>query len=248
MADSIKLDEARGVYRKYHDNGDGSVSEFVHVDDIISVGDITIGTAVEINNDSGNPVPITGAKTPNSAIPGANNVGSLPGVANAVAPTYTETYQVAESMDLSGNLRVTEGTLLFGEDATNNIMATGNKPVASGSYSGTAFTAQLNDVDITVKATPGNLLAITVSSTNAGARYLQLHNKASAPAAGETAIMSFSIPAGTVAQPSRVGIGCDMFGCGGLYFSTGIAVGISTVAATFTAATTTDHIINGIYV
>ena len=223
--------------------------QVIQVDSNGNLVDIsTTNNSVGINNTASNPVPIVGSKTTNSAIPGATNAGVLPGVANAVAPTYTETYQVAESMDLSGNLRVTEGTLLFGEDATNNMMATGNKPVASGTYSGTAFTAQLNDVDIAVKATPGNLLAISASSINAGVRYLQLHNKASAPTSGETAIMSFSIPAGTVAQPSRMEIGCDMLGCGGLYFSTGIAIGISTVAATFTAATTTDHTINGIYV
>lgn len=184
-----------------------------------------------------------GTKTTNAAVPGATNIGVLPGVANAAAPTYTETYQVAESMDLSGNTRVTQGTLAFGEDPTNNVIATANKPVASATYSPSYFTAQLNDVDISVKATAGNFLSFTVSNKNAADRYFQIHDKATAPASGETAKLSFLVPAGGIRTEGK-----DFFGEGGINFATGIAVGISTVAATFTASTTTDHITNGTFV
>lgn len=52
------------------------------------------------------PLNIQGGKTDNSATPGANNLGTLPSVANAAPPTKTETDQVALSTDLAGNLRV----------------------------------------------------------------------------------------------------------------------------------------------
>lgn len=50
---------------------------------------------------------VTGGKTNNAAVPGATNLGTLPAVATAAAPSYTETYQVALSTDLAGNLRTT---------------------------------------------------------------------------------------------------------------------------------------------
>lgn len=61
--------------------------------------DVNIGAA---------PATVTtaGGKTNNNAVPGATNVGSLPAVANAAAPTWTETFQVSNSADLRGNQRV----------------------------------------------------------------------------------------------------------------------------------------------
>jgi len=49
---------------------------------------------------------VAGAKTNNNAAPGATNVGVLPVLANASAPTWTEGNQVALSSDLTGALRV----------------------------------------------------------------------------------------------------------------------------------------------
>jgi hypothetical protein len=143
---------------------------------------------------------------------------------------------------------VSQATLLAGEDLINNVMAIMPKPVASNSYTGTSFIAVLNDVDISVKAAAGNLLSVSCSSINAAIRYLQLHNKATAPAGGDTAIFSFPIAAGSATVPASVTIGRDFFGQHGHHFTTGIAVGVSTAAATFTAATTTDHVVNGTYV
>lgn len=54
----------------------------------------------------------SGTKTNNNAAPGATNQGVLTGIANAAVPTWTEGNQVLESMDLSGNQRVTMGTAL----------------------------------------------------------------------------------------------------------------------------------------
>ena len=46
-----------------------------------------------------------GTKSNNAGAPGASNLGTLPAVAMAGGPSYTEGNQVALSTDLSGNLR-----------------------------------------------------------------------------------------------------------------------------------------------
>lgn len=66
------------------------------------------------------------------------NVGStqpaLPsGTANAAAPVYSEGTIVGWSFDLAGNARVTLGTLLSGEDTTNNLIRTSGGAVRSTS-------------------------------------------------------------------------------------------------------------------
>jgi hypothetical protein len=52
------------------------------------------------------PLNVQGAKTNNNAAPGATNIGTLPGIANAAPPSFTEGNQGALSIDLKGNLRV----------------------------------------------------------------------------------------------------------------------------------------------
>ena len=101
------------------------------------------GGALTVDNGGTFAVQAVGTKTNNNAAPGATNVGTLQGVANAAAPTWTETYLVAESMDLSGNQRVTLGTLISGEDQTNNVMKvegqfTWARVVADGQIKATA--------------------------------------------------------------------------------------------------------------
>lgn len=144
------------------------------------------------------------------------------------------------------NLPVTEQLAPAYEDNTNGIAGVLQKPVVTNIYSGTAFFAG-DDADVSVKATPGNLLSIRASNENAAVRYLQLHNKASAPTSGESAVVSFIIPAGTATAPATITLGADFLGQNGLYFSTGIAVGISTAIGTFTAATAGDCFISGVY-
>jgi hypothetical protein len=55
-------------------------------------------------------VTVAGNKGNNNSIPGTNNLGVVPGIANAATQTWTEGDQVLESMDLSGRQRV-RGTL-----------------------------------------------------------------------------------------------------------------------------------------
>lgn len=144
------------------------------------------------------------------------------------------------------NVPVAEQLAPAYEDNTNGIAGVLQKPVVTNIYSGTAFFAG-DDADVSVKATPGNLLSIRATNENAAVRYLQLHNKASAPTSGESAVISFIIPGGTAAAPGVITLGADFLGQNGLYFSTGVAVGISTAIGTFTAATAGECFISGVY-
>lgn len=153
---------------------------------------------------------------------------------------------VASDQTLTAN--VTEQLAPAYEDNASGVAAVAHKPVVSALYSGTSFQAVLNDVDISAKAAPGNLLSIRATNINAAIRYLQVHNKASAPSGGDTALISIPIPAGSATAPAVVTLGNEFFGNNGLYLSAGVAVGVSTAATTFTAATTTDHVVTGMYV
>lgn len=134
------------------------------------------------------------------------------------------------------------------EDNTNNVAATQIKPIVGTQYVANGFAIFGTDVDLAVKTSAGNLFSITVSNVNAAIRYLQIHNKASAPAATNVPVISLPIPAGSATVPGYLTIGRDQLGPAGYYLVTGIAIGISTTNTTFTAATTTDHNYFGTYV
>src|ERR1700675_1501720 len=78
-----------------------------------------------------NTVVVAGNKTNNSAAPLTTNVGTLPAIANAAAPSWTEGNQVALSEDLAGNLRVTmtsttiTGTVVVAGAKGNNTVVPG---------------------------------------------------------------------------------------------------------------------------
>lgn len=74
---------------------------------------------------------VSGSKTNNAAVPGATNLGTLPAVANAAAPTLTETFQTALSVDLSGNLR-TSTTIAANSSVNVNQIAGTSASVNSG--------------------------------------------------------------------------------------------------------------------
>ena len=57
--------------------------------------------------------------------------GTAGGTANAAGPTLVEGTLYGFFMDLAGNLRVTLGTLLAGEDQTNNLLMTSGGAVRS---------------------------------------------------------------------------------------------------------------------
>lgn len=80
-----------------------SITNVVHVDD--NAGSLTVDGSVSVSNFPATQV-VTGNKTNNNAAPGATNLGVLPAVATAAAPSYTEGNQVALSTDLTGQMRI----------------------------------------------------------------------------------------------------------------------------------------------
>jgi len=64
------------------------------------------GTFFQATQPISGTVTVIGNKTNNNATPGTTNIGVLPALANAVAPTWTEGDQVLLSEDLSGRLRI----------------------------------------------------------------------------------------------------------------------------------------------
>lgn len=62
-------------------------------------------------------VTAAGAKSHNAVVPGATNLGTLPAIATAAAPTYVEGNQVGLSTDLAGNVRIS-GSISASTSAT----------------------------------------------------------------------------------------------------------------------------------
>ena len=137
--------------------------------------------------------------------------------------------------DANGNVHVNLGTLLSGEDQTNGLIGVEYKPVSSATYSPTISDYNAAAVTkLSVKASAGNVFHVRAVNRNAAARWFQLHNKASAPAATEVPLIEFWMPANSVLD--------YLFTHGGARFGTGIAWAWSTTADAFTdAATASEH-------
>lgn len=96
----------------------------------------------------------------------------------------------------------------------------------------------------TVKASAGIIGYIRVTNANAAIRYFQLHNKASAPAATETPVESFLIPAGTATAPGILQLGVNELS-DRYNLKTGIGWAMSTTGGTFTdSAIAGDHTVS----
>lgn len=78
---------------------------------------------------------VTGGKTNNNAAPSTTNIGTLPALANASAPSWTEGNQVALSTDLAGNLRIIGS--LTANQSVNVAQINGVTPLMGNGASGT---------------------------------------------------------------------------------------------------------------
>lgn len=186
-------------------------------------------------------VPVAGGLTNNNAAPSNNNVGALVAIANAAAPTYTEGFQVLLSTDLAGILRVAEQFAAVAEDNTNGVFAYQPKPVNSATYAPSNYQQAGSVTKANIKNAAGNVYAITVTNANAAVRYLQLHNKATAPVGTDVPQLYWLIPAGTATQPAVFQLNTNDF-APSEYFTTGIGWAISTTPTTFTdSATASEH-------
>ena len=135
------------------------------------IGIIVGGNLVGVS--SANPVPVSGSfasgsLTNNNAAPSNNNEGVLPAIANAANPSWTEGYQVLQSVDLSGNQRVKvnaalpTGTNVIGHviaDSGSTTAVTGNVTVVQGT--GTNLHTVIDSGTLTTVSTVTAVTAIT---------------------------------------------------------------------------------------
>lgn len=141
---------------------------------LVDAGTITIGA-------------ISGNKSNNTAAPGSTNLGVLPAIANAAAPSYSEGNQVLLSTDLTGAVRVVIATdqpqltnkLLVTPDANSavNVAQFGGTNVVNGGTAGIQSVGGSTATNVALTENPLNNGAQAVSSENAAvttARKVQL--------------------------------------------------------------------------
>ncbi|MBI4496851.1 MAG: hypothetical protein HY689_02990 [Chloroflexi bacterium] len=153
------------------------------------------------------------------------------------------------TVDVNGALHVNLATLLAGEDQTGGVLGTLMKPVSSATYAPTLYQNVAGNVTkANIKASAGNVYSVRFINKNASPRYLQLHNKATAPAATETPQLSFLVPGGTADQPAVLELDSTWF-APSARFTTGIGWAVSTTAGNFTdSATASEHEVQVRYV
>lgn len=130
----------------------------------------------------------------------------------------------------------TPPTLDDGERTAVQLTANGSVKAAEAEIESRSFADALVSVSLVVKNASGYLMSLYGVNRNAGVRYLQVHNLAATPADQAVPVMSFSFPTATQRE-----IGDSFFGRGGRAFDTGITLAWSTTAATYTAATASEH-------
>jgi len=119
---------------------------------------------------------------------------------------------------------------------------------AAGASNGNpAFSDAGTATTLNVLPTPCALTNIQGTNANAAVRYLQVHNTATVPGGGAVPLRWWLVPAGTAAQPAVKEVSSGDLG-NQVYCSSGLAWAWSTTAATYTAATASDHTTAGNYV
>lgn len=134
---------------------------------------ISITTSGRLRTDA------TGTKSNNSAAPSSTNLGTLPAVAQAVAPSYTEGNQVAISTDLTGRTRVVGDVSLNQSGTANNVdidslpnegqQTMANSVSVALASDQSAVPISDNGGSVTVDGTVGTALFSVASSTKTGA-------------------------------------------------------------------------------
>lgn len=115
-------------------------------------------------------------------------------------------------------------------------------------FSGIPFYANA-DVDYLVLAAKGNITNLWVINKSTSLLFVQIHNKTSVPTSGNVPLKVLPLPAGASAAIPYVGaFGQDYLGKNGIHCDTGMAIGISSTLATFTAHGTASEVaLGGLY-
>lgn len=118
---------------------------------------------------------------------------------------------------------MSEGVFLEPRNASNNSLLRSGPSTAFGT------------AGLSVTTKPGCLYQFNAINTGATAYFLQIHDKASAPLAGETPIWEQRLAASGDLPTS--------FQLAGLYFANGIAFALSTTSRTLTLAGANDCVV-----
>ncbi len=121
----------------------------------------------------------------------------------------------------------------FPSEITVTTVTAPSTGIPYADYQNNSFTT------LNVKATPGRVYSATVTNTTGDNRYFQLFNTTTTPAGGATATYKVLVPAN-----GAVIVGQDFFGMDGSYFDAGIAIANSTTAATYTAGSAGDLLLD----
>lgn len=203
----------------------GAINLHVVGGTVVTSGAGTVNTGTIVGNvahnaaDSGNPVKIGG-------------------VYNSSAPTLDSGDRGDTQLDVNANVKVTNATLLAGEDLTNNVMGVVQKPLAVSAYAPSEYTNFGAGTGAAVKTSAGAVYSVYVTSGTAAVRYFQLFNGTSTPAVGGTPVASYpmgSVPAGGL---SVLQLDTTHF-APYRYFSTGIAWAMSSTQGTLGTASVT---------
>lgn len=166
----------------------------------------------------------------------ANEAGSnLSGTDGDYTPIRTNragtVYNQDTTAPVAENNTVGEGWL---STAVKYSATSTNKPTY---YQNNSFTTQ------NVKASAGTVVGFSAINTTGSARYVQFHNTATTPAGGATARQKFLVPAN-----SQIVLFTEGFSANGTNYDTGIAVANSSTAATYTAGSAGDLLVEVFYV
>lgn len=163
---------------------------------------------------------------------------------NATSPTFTDGQRGDLQIDQAGRLLVALGSLIAGEDLTNNVLGTLQAPVSSATYSPSAATNWGTAISALVKASPGNVYSFRVTNSSPYVRYFQLHNKVTVPTFSDVPSRVFLVPAGSVNQPSVVELDMQYF-APSWRLSTGVGWAWSTNPGSFVpGASAADHTVD----
>jgi hypothetical protein len=136
---------------------------------IVDSGTVTATVSGTVTaNQGGAPWSVTGNKSNNGGAPAATNLGVLPVVATAAAPTYTEGNQAALSTDLAGSLRIT-GSISASNPSvgTNGAATPGSGTAVAWDDAGTLRTASAaKPLPVSASVTPpASVISAANSST-----------------------------------------------------------------------------------
>lgn len=203
------------------------------------------GTAIAVS--TANPLPVTGSFGAGTQYSEGTTVGTATGNVLLYRDVSGTLVAVGTAYPLPTSLQ----TLIAGEDTTNNVLGNLQKPVTSSTYAPSEFSSfgASSVAGTVVKGTAGNVYSAHVTNAGTALRYFQLFNGTSAPANGGTPVASYPLPAGVANTPTTLLLDTTHF-APSRYFSSGIALAISSTNGTLGTAnvTASEHNIHLKYV